>query len=671
MPKSPLEIIRKAEELQNPDVLAEVVLDIEEDVEEMEVEIEQIREIAETTKKEKGEKGDKGERGDKGDKGDSGKDGKNGLNGTNGKDGLNGRNGIDGLNGVDGLNGKNGKDGSPDTGEQIVDKINSQSKKIESSKLDLSKVEKDIKELKEKPAIINNIMGGQGGASGIRDIRGGAGISVSEVNDIYTITNTQPAPDLSGYVPYTGATGDVDLGLNGLTANDLNISGQTASRIAIFDASKNVISADTATYPSLAELSYGKGVTSAIQTQLDGKQATLVSGTNIKTINGSSILGSGDLSITGTMAIGGAITSATAGSVLFAGTSGVLQQDNANFFWDDTNNRLGLGKNNPSYTLDLVSSGNIQARIGTQGSSFGYTIGRNTSTGFLDILGNQTPFSGINVDKITSAGAITIGGNAVISNWSSSLGIGNGSGSPISTIDIRSASNSVPNLSMGGGVSSNYNFRRNTTTGYLEITGVQGGFTGYKFSTGNYTDIFTLIDGVGAVFNEGGEGAIDFRVESDTDANNFFVDASANANGFGTNAPSAKVHIVKTTLQQRIGYDASNYFDTLVGSTGGVTFDAVGSGAGFTFSDPVTVNGLLTLSAQNIATDTTTGMKIGTATTQKLSVWNATPIVQPTTASGASTLVSNAGTTLTDTDTFDGYTLKQVVKAMRDFGLLA
>jgi hypothetical protein len=45
------------------------------------------------------------------------------------------------------------------------------------------------------------------------------------------------------------------------------------------------------------------------------------------------------------MAIGGSITSATEGSVLFAGTAGILQQDNANFFWDDTNNRLLIGTN--------------------------------------------------------------------------------------------------------------------------------------------------------------------------------------------------------------------------------------------------------------------------------------------------------------------------------------
>lgn len=250
MPKSPLEIIRKAEELQNPDVLAEVVLDIEEDVEEMEVEIEQIREIAETTKKEKGEKGDKGERGDKGDKGDSGKDGKNGLNGTNGKDGLNGRNGIDGLNGVDGLNGENGKDGSPDTGEQIVGKINSQSKKIESSKLDLSKVEKDIKELKEKPAIINNIMGGQGGASGIRDIRAGNNISITKVNDVYTVNSTASSetPSLQE-VTDVGATTTNDISVpDEVYGAGWNGSMEVPTKNALYDKIETIGTGASLTY---------------------------------------------------------------------------------------------------------------------------------------------------------------------------------------------------------------------------------------------------------------------------------------------------------------------------------------------------------------------------------------------------------------------------------------
>jgi hypothetical protein len=50
----------------------------------------------------------------------------------------------------------------------------------------------------------------------------------------------------------------------------------------------------------------------------------------------------------GTMAIGGSITSATEGSVLFAGPSGVLAQDNAAFFYDATNDALGVGTATPN-----------------------------------------------------------------------------------------------------------------------------------------------------------------------------------------------------------------------------------------------------------------------------------------------------------------------------------
>ncbi len=73
----------------------------------------------------------------------------------------------------------------------------------------------------------------------------------------------------------------------------------------------------------------------------------------------------------------------------------------------------------------------------------------------------------------------------------------------------------------------------------------------------------------------------------------------------------------------------------------------------------------------NIIPGATTGTKIGTAITQKLGFWNAAPIVQPTTAVAASTLVANSGTALNSASTFDGYTLAQIVKALRNEGLLA
>ncbi len=46
----------------------------------------------------------------------------------------------------------------------------------------------------------------------------------------------------------------------------------------------------------------------------------------------------------------------TAGSILFAGTSGILSQKNSNLFWDDTNNRLGIGTASPGGTLSIVSA---------------------------------------------------------------------------------------------------------------------------------------------------------------------------------------------------------------------------------------------------------------------------------------------------------------------------
>jgi hypothetical protein len=74
---------------------------------------------------------------------------------------------------------------------------------------------------------------------------------------------------------------------------------------------------------------------------------------------------------------------------------------------------------------------------------------------------------------------------------------------------------------------------------------------------------------------------------------------------------------------------------------------------------------------RDIGFGTGTGTKIGYATNQKFAFWNKTPIVQPTTAIASATLVGGGGTTLTSTDTFGGYTLQQVVQALRNIGILA
>ena len=46
----------------------------------------------------------------------------------------------------------------------------------------------------------------------------------------------------------------------------------------------------------------------------------------------------------------------TQGSVFFADANGLPGQDNANLFWDDSNNRLGIGTNAPARSLDVNGS---------------------------------------------------------------------------------------------------------------------------------------------------------------------------------------------------------------------------------------------------------------------------------------------------------------------------
>jgi len=60
---------------------------------------------------------------------------------------------------------------------------------------------------------------------------------------------------------------------------DLYLDAETASRIAHIDASKRVKGLDTTTYPSLTEIAHIKGVTSAVQTQLNAKEPTIAAGT--------------------------------------------------------------------------------------------------------------------------------------------------------------------------------------------------------------------------------------------------------------------------------------------------------------------------------------------------------------------------------------------------------
>jgi hypothetical protein len=95
------------------------------------------------------------------------------------------------------------------------------------------------------------------------------------------------------------------------------------------------------------------GVAVPTASQVAAKQDTLVSGTNIKTINGTSVLGSGNIAVVTS-------PSGVSGAIQFSNGS-AFASDAANFFWDDTNNRLGVGTNAPTATTHIKGSGSTSA----------------------------------------------------------------------------------------------------------------------------------------------------------------------------------------------------------------------------------------------------------------------------------------------------------------------
>lgn len=123
----------------------------------------------------------------------------------------------------------------------------------------------------------------------------------------------------------------LDIGLAGTTKGVLRLAGNTSGNVTIQPAA--VAGAWSMTLPT-------SGGTSGYFLQTNGS-----GGTTWAAVSGG-----------GSMAIGGAIGSSTAGSVLYVDGSNNLAQDNANFFWDATNHRLGLGTTSPSQQLQLTGN---------------------------------------------------------------------------------------------------------------------------------------------------------------------------------------------------------------------------------------------------------------------------------------------------------------------------
>lgn len=373
------------------------------------------------------------------------------------------------------------------------------------------------------------------------------------------------------------------------------------------------------TMPNADTLTRGL-LTSTDWNTFNNKQAALVSGTNIKTVNGNSLLGSGDVSISANITIGTTtITSGTSTRILY-NNSGVVGE----YTLTGSGTSVAMGTS-PTFTTDIttpkiIGGTGVTSKITYVGSTNAGVTASSAAHEFL--YGNS---GGSTAGTIYHNGQLLYGTTTAPGG---ALAIPVRIGSGTNTIDFGSYNANYASIWFNQGTpsTSNYGFLGNSTTTYLNGT----------------SNVYFAINGTGKVA----------------------ISSTGMRVGDTTN-PSAVIHANGTTEQLRLSYDASNYVAFTVSSAGAVNINAVGASAGFTFVDAVT------LSDVNLILGTTTGSKIGTATSQKLSFWNATPIVQPTTAYSASAFTANAGTAVNDASTFDGYTLKQVVSALRGMGLLA
>jgi hypothetical protein len=195
----------------------------------------------------------------------------------------------------------------------------------------------------------------------------------------------------------------------------------------------------------------------------------------------------GNISLVGSVATLTITTALTQGSVPFIGTSGALTQDNANLFFDDTNNRLGINTNSPTTALDIFGSGII-----------GRVNGTSTNNAFLGFASAGT--NKWSIGNVQSDHRFRIYNDATTSELVSVLQTGEfgiGIANPTTKIHIDGgASALIANLDANVSVAKSISFRSdNSNRINLEVSGTESGSNaGANFFIRRYSDAGALID---------------------------------------------------------------------------------------------------------------------------------------------------------------------------------
>lgn len=234
---------------------------------------------------------------------------------------------------------------------------------------------------------------------------GGGGATISNSGANRLLVNDGSTSGIVGQANLTFNGSLLNVTGSGLFSSGLNLSDQTANTIAGFDSNKNVISLLTTTYPSLTELSYVKGVTSALQTQLGNKSDTSHVHGNIT--NAGAIGSAANLPLITTTA--GAITVGSFGTA-------------ANTFCQGNDSRLSDARTPISHThasSDITNFNSSVSGLLTKTISF-FTAANNQppATNFAT-LDTRNSISVLEFDANTQESAIFVGvmpDNVVLTN---------------------------------------------------------------------------------------------------------------------------------------------------------------------------------------------------------------------------------------------------------------
>ena len=163
--------------------------------------------------------------------------------------------------------------------------------------------------------------------------------------------------------------------------------------------------------PTLTMYASSSGAPNLITYDAQEHRIRLLDSTNLAVFTSTSV----------TLSVPLTLSSITSGSVLFAGTSGLVSQNNTNFFWNNTNRTLIL--NAASY-----SGGGLAVAAGT-------TAGRVALLGSLEIISSGTPgSSGVGIRVVGSNRTIDfmgVGGSSINASDNQRYLFTNGNGSAI------------------------------------------------------------------------------------------------------------------------------------------------------------------------------------------------------------------------------------------------